>query len=132
MFSLPSDTLSYINIDHSVICSVLAGLFMLPIPLLILGVLFWCWQEELWEDQEECITLLDQKGFILSERSFWPRWRWKRNTDYITIYHTPLLSWASLHTQSAKKRRVPLQKTQLMRFIDSLDPQGAISTLQKY
>ena len=132
MFSLPSDTLSYINIDHSVVCSVLAGLFMLPLPLLIIAILFWCWQEDLWEDQEECMTLLEQAGFVLSERSFWPRWQWKRDTETIRIYHTPLFSWASLHTKSAKKRRVPLEKTLLVAFIDSLDPQGAISTLQKY
>ena len=131
MFSLPSDTLSYINIDHSVVCSVLAGLFMLPIPLVILALLFWCWQEDVWDEQEECITLLAQKGFVLSKRSFWPYWRWRRDTDFVTMVHTPLLSWVSFHTKYAKKRRARLEQVHLVELIDSLDPQVATSTLQK-
>ena len=131
MFPLPDGTLTYINIDHSVVCSVLSGLFLLPIPFALLLLLFWCWREDLWFDQQEQIQVLKEKGFVSLGRSFWPRWVFMRQGDRVVLYRTPIYSWISIKMAGGILKRVEIGGVDLKQIIGSLDPQESTSKPQK-
>ena len=129
MFPLPIGTLTYISIDHSVVSSVIAGLFLLPFPLILLFMLFWCWQEDMWEEHKDSIALLHSKGFVVIKRSFWPRWIWRREEECVVLYQTPLMSWGRVRTENIQKRMI-IKRNELIELIDLLDQQEATSMLQ--
>ena len=128
MYPLPDDILSYVHIDQSVILSVLSGLFLLPIPIILLFLLFWGWREGILRDHSVAINRLENLGFTLQCSWLLPSCLLTRNQEQIWIYTTPLLGWMSIIYGDKRKEKIPLEDVQ--RFIDSLDPVEPISRLQ--
>ena len=128
MYPLPDDILSYVHIDQSVVLSVLSGLFLLPIPIIMLFLLFWGWREGTLREYSVAIDRLENLGFTLECSWLLPSCLLTRNQEQIWIYTTPLLGWMSIMHGDKRKEKIPLEDVQ--NFIDSLDPAEPISRPQ--
>ena len=130
MYPLPDDILSYVHIDQSILLGILAGVFLLPFPFLLVLMLFWGWQEELAEEYPDEFNRLKDMGFEALRSSISPSYAFIRSRDQVYLYVTPLLAWVSVMRLGKIKIRKTLSKTELFSFIDLLDPVEPTSKLR--
>ena len=130
MYEIPDGILSYLFIEQSLIYGALSGLIIVPFWFCALFMLFALWKEELWEDQKEIISLLQEQGFQLSYRAVRPMLCFCRSDVEVRITGTPFGAWARLQKTGEKKKRVRISKEEILNFIEPLDPSEPISSLQ--
>lgn len=129
MYELPSDMLSYIFVDQSIIYSILAGLIIVPIWFGGWMLLFRLWQDEMWQEHEDWIFLIQKSGFECTIRSILPYWTFSNDTDRVVLFGFPFATRAYL---LRKKGRIRLstQIQELQEAIDSLAQEESTSMPQ--
>ena len=132
MYELPDGILSYIFIEQSLIYGALAGLFIVPFWFLGLFVLFSLWQADLWEEQQEVISFLQNQGFEVSCRSIRPVVSLYTSDTEICLTGTPFGCWAQIKKTGEKKKRVSISKEKIAEIIGLLVPSESISIPQNF
>lgn len=129
MYELPTGMLSYIFVDQSIVYSILSGLFIVPIWCGMWMVLFRLWQDEMWDDHEDWITLIQESGFVCRGRSVWPYWSFSSDTARIILFGFPFTTRAYLWGEEGRIR-LSIQAQELKLTIDSLVQEESISMPQ--
>jgi hypothetical protein len=128
MYDLPDGMLTYIFVDQSILHSILVGLFVLPFWFLALFALFRFWQDELWEEYNDFISVVLDAGFVCPSRSIWPRWCFYKEDLEIRLVGSPFGVWGRLVGHEG--RRLSTSTSDLIALIDSLAPGESTSTPQ--
>ena len=129
MYESPSGMLSYVFVDQSILYSIIAGLFLVPIWFASWMVLFRLWQEEMWCDYEDWISLVLDHGFQCANRPIGPYWSFSNDSVRVTLIGTPFGTRAYLSRKEGRFR-LSTHLDELQLAIDSLVQEGSISMPQ--
>ena len=129
MYELPTGMLSYVFVDQSIVYSILAGLFIVPIWCGSWVLLFRLWQDEMWHDHGEWIALIQESGFQCTVRSIWPCWTFSKDGARVVLFGFPFATRAYLWSKGGRVR-LSVQTQELKKTIDSLVQEGSISMPQ--
>ena len=129
MYALPDGILSYVFVDTSVLYSVLTGLFLIPCWIAALLFLFRLWQDDVWDEYQDCILQLLEMGYSCPVRSIWPRWCFVHGANKFVILTFPWGNRAYIIIQG-KKRYISMHTEEWLEIIDSLVREESISMLQ--
>lgn len=129
MYEQPSGMLSYVFVDQSIIHSIWAGLFLLPIWCGVWLLLFRLWQEDLWQEYDEWISLIQNSGFHCSIRPLWPYWSFSNGENRVALIGSPFGVRAYLWKKK-ERVRISTQVEEVRLIIDSLVQEGSISMPQ--
>ena len=129
MYELPSDMLSYVFVDQTIVYSVWSGLIIVPIWCAAWMVLFRLWQDEMWQEHEDWISTIQESGFECTVRSIWPCWTFSNNSARVALFGFPFSPRAYLWRKEGRIR-LSIQTQELQATIDSLAQEGSISMPQ--
>ena len=129
MYELPSDMLSYVFVDQSIVHSILAGLIIVPVWCAAWMMLFRLWQDEMWREHEDWISLIQESGFECTVRSIWPYWMFSNDSTRVALFGFPFSTRAYLWRKEGRLR-LSIQTKELQVIIDSLVQEGSISMPQ--
>ena len=129
MYELPSDMLSYIFVDQSIVHSILAGLIIVPGWCAAWMLLFRLWQDEMWNEHEDWISLIQESGFECTVRSIWPYWTFCNDSARVALFGFPFATRAYLWRKEGRVR-LSIHTKELKAIIDSLAQEGSISMPQ--
>ena len=129
MYEQPSGMLSYIFVDQSIVHSIWAGLFMLTLWCAAWIFLFRLWQEDLWQEHQDWITLVLDAGFHCSVRPVCPYWYFSNENVRVALIGSPFGVRAYVWSTD-RIERVSIHLDDLRETIDSLVQEGSISMPQ--